>query len=166
MGGFTRAAHAAMRCGSAVLGLQIVRDWVVRFNAEGSDGLIDRKAPGRPGEVESGSASRPAGLGVPQLRDREAGPLGSEVLPPGARRSTIVKCPGLACTGTVDRDQPYPRPSSLVTHQSLCGWAHYPGGPSRNPSPRSVLCRLACRDAETVPQTLDSLIFYIYPRGV
>jgi transposase len=26
--------------------LQIVRDWVVRFNAEGPSGLIDRKAPG------------------------------------------------------------------------------------------------------------------------
>jgi transposase len=26
--------------------LQIVRDWVVRFNAEGPEGLIDRKAPG------------------------------------------------------------------------------------------------------------------------
>jgi putative transposase len=28
-------------------GLQIVRDWVLRFNAEGPDGLIDRKAPGK-----------------------------------------------------------------------------------------------------------------------
>jgi transposase len=28
--------------------LQIVRDWVVKFNAQGPDGLIDRKAPGRP----------------------------------------------------------------------------------------------------------------------
>ena len=28
------------------VGLQIVRDWVVRFNAEGPAGLIDRKAPG------------------------------------------------------------------------------------------------------------------------
>src|SRR3712207_190173 len=27
--------------------LQIVRDWVQRFNAHGPDGLIDRKAPGR-----------------------------------------------------------------------------------------------------------------------
>lgn len=27
--------------------LQIVRDWVVRFNAEGPDGLATRKAPGR-----------------------------------------------------------------------------------------------------------------------
>ena len=28
------------------VGLQIIRDWVVRFNAEGPDGLVDRKAPG------------------------------------------------------------------------------------------------------------------------
>ena len=28
------------------VGLQVVRDWVVRFNAQGPDGLIDRKAPG------------------------------------------------------------------------------------------------------------------------
>ena len=27
--------------------LQVVRDWVVRFNAQGPDGLIDRKAPGQ-----------------------------------------------------------------------------------------------------------------------
>jgi transposase len=30
------------------VGLQIVRDWVVRFNAEGPAGLLDRKAPGPP----------------------------------------------------------------------------------------------------------------------
>ena len=27
--------------------LQIVRDWVVKFNARGPEGLVDRKAPGR-----------------------------------------------------------------------------------------------------------------------
>ena len=27
--------------------LQIVRDWVVKFNAQGPDGLIDKKAPGQ-----------------------------------------------------------------------------------------------------------------------
>jgi transposase len=27
--------------------LQIVRDWVLRFNAEGPSGLIDRRAPGK-----------------------------------------------------------------------------------------------------------------------
>jgi transposase len=28
--------------------LQIVRDWVLKFNAHGPEGLIDRKAPGQP----------------------------------------------------------------------------------------------------------------------
>jgi transposase len=31
--------------------VQIVRDWVVKFNALGPDGLIDRKAPGRPSRL-------------------------------------------------------------------------------------------------------------------
>lgn len=30
------------------VGLQIVRDWVARFNSEGPAGLVNRKAPGRP----------------------------------------------------------------------------------------------------------------------
>ncbi len=34
------------------IGLQIVRDWVLRFNAEGPDGLIDRKAPGQPPKLD------------------------------------------------------------------------------------------------------------------
>jgi hypothetical protein len=28
--------------------LQIIRDWVLKFNAHGPDGLIDRKVPGQP----------------------------------------------------------------------------------------------------------------------
>src|SRR5919199_5696984 len=31
----------------AGVGLQIVRDWVMRFNDQGPDGLVNRKAPGR-----------------------------------------------------------------------------------------------------------------------
>jgi len=31
--------------------LQIVRDWVVQFNAHGPDGLIDRKSPGQPSRL-------------------------------------------------------------------------------------------------------------------
>jgi transposase len=31
--------------------LQIVRDWVVKFNALGPDGLIDRKPPGQPSRL-------------------------------------------------------------------------------------------------------------------
>jgi len=32
---------------------QIVRDWVIRFNAAGPEGLIDRKAPGRPSRLNA-----------------------------------------------------------------------------------------------------------------
>lgn len=39
-----RSRSAAARIGG--VGLQIVRDWVLRFNARGPDGLLDGKAPG------------------------------------------------------------------------------------------------------------------------
>ena len=35
----------------AGVGLQIIRDWVVRFNAEGPDGLINRKGSGPPSRL-------------------------------------------------------------------------------------------------------------------
>ena len=31
--------------------LQIVRDWVMKFNAQGPEGLIDRKPPGQPSRL-------------------------------------------------------------------------------------------------------------------
>jgi transposase len=43
--------EGATRTEAAKIGgvtLQIVRDWVLKFNAHGPDGLIDRKAPGQP----------------------------------------------------------------------------------------------------------------------
>ena len=33
------------------VGLQIIRDWVLRFNARGPDGLRDGKAPGQPSRL-------------------------------------------------------------------------------------------------------------------
>ena len=30
-----------------------MRDWVVKFNAHGPDGLIDRKAPGQPSKLDN-----------------------------------------------------------------------------------------------------------------
>ncbi len=32
--------------------LQIVRDWVLRFNSHGPEGLVDRKAPGQPSRLD------------------------------------------------------------------------------------------------------------------
>jgi transposase len=41
----------AARIGSVTV--QIVRDWVMKFNAHGPDGLIDRKAPGQPPRLKA-----------------------------------------------------------------------------------------------------------------
>ena len=40
-----RRRDEAARLGG--VGRQVIRDWVTRFNADGPDGLIDRKAPGK-----------------------------------------------------------------------------------------------------------------------
>ena len=37
--------------------LQIVRDWVMKFNAQGSEGLIDRKPPGQPSRLNDAHRS-------------------------------------------------------------------------------------------------------------
>ena len=36
------------------VGLQIIRDWVLRFNARGPDGLLDRRPPGQPCKLNDG----------------------------------------------------------------------------------------------------------------
>lgn len=36
------------------VGLQVIRDWVLRFNADGPCGLIDRKAWGQPSKLNDG----------------------------------------------------------------------------------------------------------------
>jgi transposase len=56
----------AARIGS--VGLQIVRDWVVRFNARGTDALIDGKAPGQ--QPKLNDAQRQALVG-----NVESGPI-------------------------------------------------------------------------------------------
>ena len=34
------------------VGLQIIRDWVLRFNARGPEGLLDGKSPGQPSKLD------------------------------------------------------------------------------------------------------------------
>src|ERR1700692_2545823 len=50
------------------VGLQIIRDWVLRFHARGADGLLDGKAPGRPCRLNA--AQRQAVVGM-----IESGPI-------------------------------------------------------------------------------------------
>lgn len=57
-GGGTRTEAAEI----GGVGLQIVRDWVVRFNAEGPAGLLDRKAPGQPALLDDSHRRALAGL--------------------------------------------------------------------------------------------------------
>src|ERR1700760_4339756 len=52
--------------------LQVVRDWVLRFNAHGREGLIDRKAPGQPPRLNDEHRAALAAV----LRER-ADPCGS-----------------------------------------------------------------------------------------
>ena len=44
------------------VGLQIVRDWVMRFNARGPDGLLDGKAPGQPSKLNDAQRQAIAGM--------------------------------------------------------------------------------------------------------
>ena len=47
-------AAGRMRRGSAAVGrVQIIRDWVLRFNARGPDGLVDGKSPGAPSKLNA-----------------------------------------------------------------------------------------------------------------
>jgi hypothetical protein len=71
------------------VGLQVIRDWVLRFNAQGPDGLIDRKAPGQPPRLLD--ASRGVG-GDPRER---ADPGGSRGCAMADRRSLPMDIRGI-----------------------------------------------------------------------
>ena len=63
----------ARRTDAATIGgvtLQIVRDWVMKFNAHGPDGLIDRKAPGQPSKLTEAHRAALKAVIVP----RDCGP--------------------------------------------------------------------------------------------
>src|SRR3974377_1923090 len=47
--GATRTEAATIGGG----GLQIIRDWVLRFNTRGPDGLLDGKSPGHPPKLNN-----------------------------------------------------------------------------------------------------------------
>jgi len=69
--GATRTAAA--RIGGVTV--QIIRDWVVKFNAHGPEGLVNRKPPGQPSKL---SAPRRRGLPVEEgSTQRDVGCAGS-----------------------------------------------------------------------------------------
>src|SRR5262249_18014633 len=44
------------------VGLQIIRDWVLRFNARGPDGLLDGKSTGQPSKLNDTQRQAIAGM--------------------------------------------------------------------------------------------------------
>src|SRR6266705_6034526 len=44
------------------VGLQIIRDWLLRFNARGPDGLLDGKATGQPSKLNDTQRQAIAGM--------------------------------------------------------------------------------------------------------
>ena len=49
------------------VGLQIIRDWVLRFNARGPDGLVDGKSPGAHIRIKTALGYNPVTVGQPDL---------------------------------------------------------------------------------------------------
>jgi len=85
--------------------LQIVRDWVVKFNAHGPDGLIDRKPPGQPPRLNDAHRPRrdhrerpdPGGSRRRPMADRRSLPMDLRGVP-GRRGQANVE-PGIARHG-------------------------------------------------------------------
>ena len=73
------AGRIASRIGG--VGLQIIRDWVLRFNARGPDGLVDGKSPGAPSKLNADHRRALA-----------------EVLRPARSRRSTASCAGGART--------------------------------------------------------------------
>jgi len=99
--------EGASRTEAAKIGgvtLQIVRDWVVKFNSHGPVGLIDRKAPGQPPRlndahraaltamIESGPIPALRGVALRAGARGDAGRDGS--LPSGLTRECGASRPG------------------------------------------------------------------------
>jgi len=75
--------------------LQVIRDWVLRFNARGPDGLMNGKAPGQPSRLTAAHRAALAAI-------VESGPIpasmascagASSTFASGCSRSTGSRCP-------------------------------------------------------------------------
>ena len=72
------------------VGLQIIRDWVLRFNARGPDGLVDGKSPGAPSKLNADHRRALA-----EVVGAGPGPGG------GRRRALAAQGPGAVALGDV-----------------------------------------------------------------
>ena len=109
------------------VGLQIIRDWVLRFNARGPDGLVDGKSPGAPsklnadhrralaevveagpvpavdGVVPLGNPQRESGIPLGGINTARQSPVGQALLNPPPVGPAQSQC-GLGFARTASRD--------------------------------------------------------------
>ncbi len=100
--------------------LQIVRDWVIKLNAHGPDGLIDRNAPGQPSR-----ADRHASRGAGRAAVGAAGPAHRFDLRGNAQASSaadLTPCARSRTMGMALRTMP------LIVLRRAMGWNHWPSG--------------------------------------
>ncbi len=76
------------------VGLQVIRDWVLRFNADGPNGLIDRKASGPSPKLNDAQRRALAHLG--RERADPGDPWRGALAPQGPRTMGIGGVPHLA----------------------------------------------------------------------
>jgi Winged helix-turn helix len=92
--------EGARRTEAAKIGgvtLQIIRDWVLKFNAHGPEGLIDRKPPGQPAERRTPRRARrdhrerpdPGGSWGRALAYRRSLPMDIRGIPRGCRQADV-----------------------------------------------------------------------------
>lgn len=84
--------------------LQIVRDWVLKFNVHGPTGLIDRKPPGQPARLRADHrAALVAHRFVPMAVGGVPGPGGQADTEPGALRHGLSQVVGSAAPSRAGR---------------------------------------------------------------
>jgi hypothetical protein len=118
------ATHTeAAKIGS--VGLQIIRDWVLRFNAHGPDGLLDRKPPGQPSKLNDGQRQA-----VAQMIESGPDPAGlqyggDEPAPRGDSRDRRARCPRRPF-GRSSWLAPINAPRRAAQHHHYCPAAEMP----------------------------------------
>ena len=131
--------------------LQIVRDWVLRFNAHGPDGLLDRKAPGQPSLLkdEHRTALAAHGRGRTHSRDPWRRALADRrPLPMALRRSSASLSPKRPMSREL-RKMGYRKLSARPRHHAQARRRHR--GVQKNfPARLEEIAREKCVDARDI----------------
>ena len=114
------------------VGLQVVRDWVMKFNADEPEGLIDRKAPGQPPRLNDGHRAALAAIldsgPIPAVHGWCAGGLlisanrfSRNFVSSSPSRLSAARCARWAIASSRPAPAIMPRPPALSRHLKPMG---------------------------------------------